>query len=272
MKKYLVLTLLFLPFFVFAQEASTTATTTATTTPEVVVKNVHNKKDVENEVHRIFKDVPIMIEVARCESKFRQFTDAGNVLHGGTDNKMIGIYQIYEDIHRAKALSLGMDINTVDGNIRYAEYLYKREGTSPWISSMPCWNPKPTNEQTPDAPALDTNLIFGMSHPEVVTLQQILNKNGYKIANDGPGSPGNETTMFGNLTRLAVRKFQCDQNIVCTGDEYTTAYGVVGPRTRIALSNFTPGTTPPKPTVDKDAIRAKIADLKKQIAELEAQL
>lgn len=266
MKKCVILLLLVLPLFSFAQEASTTA---ATTTPEVVAKNEHNRSEVEKAVKEIFSEAPVMIEVARCESKFRQFTDSGNVLHGGTDNKMIGIFQIYDDIHRAKARSMNMDIDTVEGNIKYAQYLYKREGTTPWISSMPCWDPNPKQEQT-DTDSLDISLRFGMSHPEVITLQKILNRNGYVITNEGPGSPGNETTLFGNFTRAAVRKFQCDQRIVCEGDEYTAAYGVVGPRTRDTLLKF----SPIKMTIKEEIayLEKKISELKKQIAELEAKL
>ncbi len=219
---------------------------------------------VEELVKEAFEETPVMVEVARCESKFRQFADSGNVLRGGTDNKMIGIFQIYDDIHRAKAKSMDMDIDTVDGNIKYAQYLYKREKTNPWISSMPCWDPNPVHEQT-SASTVDISLRFGMSHPEVITLQKILNEAGYTVASEGPGSPGNETTLFGNLTRLAVRKFQCDKNLVCEGDEYTTAYGVVGPRTREALTKLSKN--------DRIAyLEKKIVELKKQIADLEATL
>lgn len=263
MKKYA--TLFLLPLFAFAQ-------------------NTHDPVAVEKAVKEAFKDAPIMVEVARCESKFRQFADSGNVMYGGTDNKMVGIFQIYGDIHRAKAQSMNMNIDTVEGNIAYAKYLHGRKGTNPWISSMPCWNPNPVHEQTANTGSLGATLIFGMSHPEVVTLQKILNKSGYVVATEGPGSPGNETTLFGNLTRIAVRRFQCEQNIVCAGDENTTAFGVVGPRTRIALSKFvdgkessTPPTTPSDSAEEKErarvaGIKAKIAELKRQIAELEAQL
>ena len=54
---------------------------------------------------------------------------------------------------------------------------------------------------------------------EVKTLQQMLNNNGFSIVSTGPGSKGNETTMFGAFTREALRKFQCAKQIVCDGTE-----------------------------------------------------
>jgi peptidoglycan hydrolase-like protein with peptidoglycan-binding domain len=57
----------------------------------------------------------------------------------------------------------------------------------------------------------------------------------YFIAN-GRLTVTNNTGYFGVLTRASVRKYQCDKNIVCTGDEASTGYGLVGPRTRAALA------------------------------------
>lgn len=57
------------------------------------------------------------------------------------------------------------------------------------------------------------DLYLGMTDPDVLLLQKLLNKNGYTIATSGAGSPGKETNFFGNLTRLAVIKLQKDWNI-----------------------------------------------------------
>lgn len=267
---------LLLPLLLSAQTSSSTQATSspATTTP---AQNVHDAAEVEKQVRVHFADIPIMIEVARCESRFRQFADSGNVFKGGLNMKMVGIFQIYGDVHRTTALSLGFDIDTVQGNIGYARYLYSRERTNPWISSMPCWNTGTVNEDGGTTQSLTTNLIFGIVHPEVKTLQVILNHSGFVVADQGAGSPGNETTLFGGLTRTAVRRFQCSQGIVCSGDEYTTAYGVVGPRTRLALAAIPGPTSTPQPSDSTEAariaaIKAKIEALKKEISSLELQL
>jgi len=198
--------------------------------------------EIEAQVREYFSDAPIMAEIAACESKFTQFGKGDTALHGGMGGKMIGIFQIYSDIHAAYAKERGMDIYTTEGNLAYARHLYEREGTRPWLSSFPCWGSKATSspENTPVAASvssgsLTVNLSLGQEHPQIATLQKILNSNGFVLTTEGPGSLGNETTRYGALTRNAVRRFQCAQKIVCAGDEYSSGYGFVGPRTRAAL-------------------------------------
>lgn len=282
--------------YVLADTSTTTSTSTTTvvattSTTTQVVKPVHNAKEVEVQVRDYFKDTPVMVDIARCESKFRQYTDGGNVFMGGYGGGMVGIFQIYRDVHKNAASALGLDINTIEGNLAYARHLYRQSGTGPWISSMPCWNTDPVPEQVvvSSAPSvapitngtLTTNLIFGMEHPQVLVLQKILNQSGFTIAQSGPGSVGNETTKFGALTRSAVRAFQCKQNIVCSGDEYSTAYGLVGPRTRQVLLqvagsssviNNNPNTTTNSSDERTATIRNQIADIQQQIANLQKQL
>lgn len=72
------------------------------------------------------------------------------------------------------------------------------------------------------------NLQLGDQGDDVKGLQIVLNLLNYQIASQGPGSPGNETTLFGQLTRQALIKFQQDNNI-------TPAVGYFGPITRQAL-------------------------------------
>lgn len=189
----------------------------------------------EETVRTTFADTPVMIEIARCESKFTQFTQIGEPLHGGYQSKMIGVFQIYEDIHAVYAKSLGMDITTLEGNIAYARFLYNSEGTQPWMSSFPCWGKESTSNDS-SVSVIAHNLSFGMVDSEVKLLQQILNEKEYVIALEGPGSRGNETEKFGFLTRDAVRKFQCTEMQLCDGNEYSNGYGFVGSKTRVALS------------------------------------
>lgn len=90
-------------------------------------------------VKAYFADVPIMAEIARCESRFRQFDSSGAPLYGGAGAGMIGIFQIHARIHAEFAADIGMDIYTLKGNLAYAKYLYESEGTRPWYSSYKCW-------------------------------------------------------------------------------------------------------------------------------------
>lgn len=243
--------------------------------------------DVESKVREFFADTPVMIEIARCESKFRQYSDSGNPLYGGYGARMVGVFQIYENIHGSFAKEKGMDIQTLEGNLAYGKYLYDREGTQPWMSSFPCWG-KELQGTTVTGPApegLSANLSFGMEHPQVLTLQKLLNAKGFTIAPDGPGSPGNETQKFGSLTRVAVRKFQCEVMQICSGDEYSNGYGYVGVKTRAALAGSAVAMTPAAPapqstqssashgvaTYSADD-QAKIQALQNQILELTKML
>lgn len=57
-------------------------------------------------------------------------------------------------------------------------------------------------------PIITKNLKLGDNDPEVKALQVFLNNNGFLVAESGPGSPGNETTLFGAGTRRALIDFQ----------------------------------------------------------------
>lgn len=236
--------------------------------------------DVESKVREYFSDTPVMIEIARCESKFRQFTDSGNPLYGGYGAGMVGVFQIYEDVHGAFAKEKGMDIETLEGNLAYGKYLYEREGTQPWMSSFPCWGKElhGTTEPSAAPEGLSVNLSFGMEHPQVLTLQKLLNAKGFTISPDGPGSPGNETQKFGSLTRGAVRKFQCTTIQICSGDEYSNGYGYVGAKTRAALAGSTlaaisaASANVSAPAASSDEASSYSADDQAKIQALQAQI
>lgn len=51
-------------------------------------------------------------------------------------------------------------------------------------------------------------LKVGSTGADVLKLQQFLNADGETIASSGPGSPGNETSVFGTLTARALSSFQ----------------------------------------------------------------
>ena len=57
------------------------------------------------------------------------------------------------------------------------------------------------------------DLDVGSTGDDALSLQQYLNSKGYMVAGSGPGSPGNETTMFGGLTRAAHAEIQAANGI-----------------------------------------------------------
>lgn len=86
------------------------------------------------------------------------------------------------------------------------------------------------------ASSLSRQLGKGMSGADVTAVQKILNSNvETKIAEAGPGSPGNETDLFGSLTEMAVQKFQVKYGIAAPGD---SGYGWVGPKTLAKLKEL----------------------------------
>jgi len=74
------------------------------------------------------------------------------------------------------------------------------------------------------------DLQTGATGNDVLTLQQYLNARGYTVSTSGAGSPGNETTLFGALTKTALIKYQKANNI-------TPAVGYFGPKTRAAVNS-----------------------------------
>ena len=103
-------------------------------------KNISGKlTDVEQAVYSAYEDAPIMIEVAKCESRMKQFTKSGKILRGELVPSDIGVMQINEMYHIDTAKRLGFNIHTLEGNIGYGRYLYEKYGTKPWNASKACW-------------------------------------------------------------------------------------------------------------------------------------
>ena len=151
--------------------ASTTNATTTQTGPEKVEsKPVHDPAAVEKRVREFFGDIPVMVEIARCESKFRQYADSGNVLRGGLGNAMLGVFQFNGPIHVGEALRLGFDVETLEGNIAYARHLYNLEGTDPWRSSYACWR----NAEVVETPVSNNTLTDAQRADLLAQLSEIL--------------------------------------------------------------------------------------------------
>jgi hypothetical protein len=93
----------------------------------------------EAKVREYFSDIPVMIQVARCESTFRHTLEDGSVLRGKVDSRDTGVMQINTYYHGETAQQLGLDLEVLEDNMAYARSLYERQGTQPWSASAPCW-------------------------------------------------------------------------------------------------------------------------------------
>ena len=155
-----VILLISSPSFAFAQVATTTDTTATTTlvvtavatsssssAPAPVAEVISapvlpNSAEVKAAVEAYFADIPVMINIAKCESNFTQYVD-GHTLNGGSGG-MMGVFQINRAVHLAYSIKIGHDINTLAGNMEYARHLYNTQGgTDPWYSSEGCWGDMP---------------------------------------------------------------------------------------------------------------------------------
>jgi len=95
-----------------------------------------------------------------------------------------------------------------------------------------------TGGSSVSVPTITRDLTLGSTGADVKSLQVFLNAQGYTVASTGAGSPGNETTTFGSLTKAALAKFQAAKGI-------SPAAGYFGAITRAKLSAMasTGGTT-----------------------------
>lgn len=76
------------------------------------------------------------------------------------------------------------------------------------------------------------DLELNIEGEDVRLLQQFLNSQGFILNTSGlPGSPGYESTYFGNLTQSALSKFQIKHNITPTA-------GYFGPKTRAFIKTL----------------------------------
>jgi len=94
---------------------------------------------VKQVVEEYFFDIPIMAQIARCESTYRHYLSDGSVLQGRVDQADTGVMQINKRYHEKTAVAMGLNLDDIEDNMRYARYLYERQGTQPWSASAPCW-------------------------------------------------------------------------------------------------------------------------------------
>jgi len=124
---------------------------------------------------------------------------------------------------------------------------------------------------TPAAVSLTRNLYRGLRDPQVQVLQQFLIQKRY-LTEDAM------TGYFGPRTFEATKQYQCYHATVCSGDEASTGWGVVGPKTRASINiesgvQNTMNTTSTPPLTDRarQTLQTQLNDLLRKLQELQTQ-
>lgn len=87
--------------------------------------------------------------------------------------------------------------------------------------------------------AFTRDLTFGMEGDDVRCLQIYLNTHGFSLAENGLGSPSNETNLFGVLTHRALLRFQqINADSILTPLGLSQATGYFGKSTRDFIINY----------------------------------
>jgi len=87
-----------------------------------------------------YKDYSKLKRIGYCESGWRQYNTDGSVLAGRVHPPDSGIFQINSAVWQEAANLIGYDLKTPEGNIDFALWLYKEQGTAPWLWSKSCWS------------------------------------------------------------------------------------------------------------------------------------
>jgi len=116
----------------------------------------------------------------------------------------------------------------VNNLIKQGKNVQAQELMNKWPKLFPQNNVAVVNNTNTGATIFSRDLTIGFVGEDVRDLQKLLNKLGYIVSVSGPGSVGNETSMFGALTQAALIKYQKENGIV-------PAVGYFGPITRASL-------------------------------------
>jgi hypothetical protein len=109
-------------------------------TQEIDESSLSDRTVIEAYLRKEYADTPLLVEVARCESTFRHYTEDGKIVRGRINKSDIGVMQINTFYHGETAAKLKIDLYTLEGNVAYAKYLYSKYGAQPWSASSPCWS------------------------------------------------------------------------------------------------------------------------------------
>jgi hypothetical protein len=95
------------------------------------------------------------------------------------------------------------------------------------------------NSYIPPSSIFTRNLHMGSSGNDVKTLQQFLNDNGFIVSQSGAGSLGKETSVFGNMTKSALARFQeANASTILSPQGLKNGTGALGLYTRSFINDL----------------------------------
>ena len=109
--------------------AGTTEKVTVVGQPRLVAREGESQEVIDAIVNK-FPEAPVMVEVARCESKLNPKAD-----RRGIDGGLLQINQV----HLPELARLGLDRYELYDNLAYSRILYDQSGLTPWNMSRYCW-------------------------------------------------------------------------------------------------------------------------------------
>jgi hypothetical protein len=86
-----------------------------------------------------YRDFVILREIAYAETNFNHYKN-GEVIRGVYNKYDLGLFQVNELYHKEKAQEMNLRLESPEGNIKYAVWLYTHKGTSPWKWSKHKWS------------------------------------------------------------------------------------------------------------------------------------
>lgn len=129
---------------IIEEQVTATSTDTVVTKPEPIEVIPESDTWISEEGRQVveerFGEGHPLVAVAQCESGFKQFKSDGTLLENpDPKSSAAGVFQTLLITHGPKARSMGMDLETWEGNMDFAEYLYEINGLKDWKESKPCW-------------------------------------------------------------------------------------------------------------------------------------
>jgi hypothetical protein len=140
--------------------------------------------------------------------------------------------------------SLGTFIYTINSPSPVVSSSAVLHGSRPRVDNTNLSNTAPTTvllniPQNISIATFTRTLNTGMANDDIKTLQQYLNNNGFILASSGPGSPGQETTYFGPLTKASLIKFQeAHKDKILTPLGLINGTGYFGSSTKAFINGF----------------------------------